>query len=201
MKKLSFLSLALMFMSVFSLSSCLGNDDGEDPITPEEHQAAFAAVQGIYSGKVVFTKGDNDWGSAATDTMDVRWDISTDSTLIISNFPMEPLAQSVNDSTLKRALMSVGTTQVKCQTYYTKSTPPTFLLNPYNLTFDLTYDGITHKVNVYFYVYNSYSFGYYSSEKKQLLMQLVEASVTVDESQTSMLNRSVFMKLIGERKL
>ena len=196
MKKLSIFTLALLTVSALMLTSCLGSNDGDSYITPEEQHSAFLAASGSYTGDCIFMKA----GSATEkDSADVSWSLVTDSTLTIQNFPLKPLAENVSNTELKEAMEKLSDTTLDCYIGFYQSNPPTLLINPKPIDLNLSYAGADHKVRIYFYVNNYYSAGVYDAETHTLTMTLIEAAVYVDDSQTNMLDGDKAFQLVGKK--
>jgi hypothetical protein len=77
--------------------------------------------------------------------------------------------------------------------------PITFLLNPVSPSYQLTYGGATHKVQVAFYINNYSSYGFYDTSKKMMEFQLVEGAIFVDGQQTSYLGNGVSFVFTGTK--
>lgn len=196
LKTIGFVVVCIVACGVFT--SCLNNED--DGITAEEQQAAYEQVKGDYNGKVVYSKQNEDKSAYVNDTLDISWSISTDSTLLVKQFPSSLLAANISNEDIKTAMASCAPVDIKCYTGYYSLTPVIFLINPTSVTYNLTYGGSSHKVQVVFYVNSSYSYGVYRSSTGLLEMQLIEAGIYVDGTyQTTMLSKAVPFKLFCKK--
>ena len=110
MKNLKMLSM--MFGCVAALcatfSSCT-SDDGPKSLTKEEVQTAFLAVKGTHTGKIIYEAKNKDNVNDNADTLNISWEIATDSTLVVNNFPMKVIANYIADTELKEAVSNMPT--------------------------------------------------------------------------------------------
>lgn len=180
MKKLKAIALMVCCLLIGStLTSCLNNDDENTGLTKEQQKSAYLQVKGDYTGKLVYSKLFSD-SKYANDTLDISWSLDTDSTLQIKKFPSSVLAQNITNASIKTAMTASDPVDITCYTGYYSLSPVAFVVNPLSVTYNLTYDGIAHKVQVVFYVNNTYSFGAYQPTTSTLSIQIVEAGVYVD---------------------
>ena len=129
-------------------------------------------------------------GSIVKDSSAIRWEINTDSTLIIKAFPMRLFAEYVNDNALKNALRNAPDQDIKCFTYYYHLNPVGFLISPVSPVFNLNYGGQDHKISIAFFIRNNYSFGVLNSARLSQ-MQIIAASLQVDAMSSTYLKESV----------
>ena len=196
MKAKKIIMAALCCFSVFSLVSCNLNDDdnGNTGLSPIQIKTAYTAVKDIHSGKLVYTPLASTGSSSKNDTINISWDISTDSTMTIHNFPVSALADNItssNYSDLKTALENVNTTDLSCFIGFYQLNPISFLINPISPSFNLSYGGATHKIQIAFYLNTTYSAGIYDYQNNGILeMQIIEAGIYIDGSQSSALSTS-----------
>lgn len=176
------------------LTSCLKDED--TGLSPAEQQSAYLQVKGDYDGKLVYAKQNEDKTAYVNDTIDISWSLDTDSTLLIKKFPSALLAANISDDNVKTAMASSDPVDIKCYTEYYSLSPVGFLVNPAAVTYNLTYGGSTHKVQVAFYVNNSYVYGVYTPASRLLQIQLIEAGIYVDGLyQSSLLTKAIPFKL------
>ncbi|MGM9703645.1 MAG: DUF4840 domain-containing protein [Prevotella sp.] len=187
MKKFTFIAIVGCIMAAMSFTSCNSDTDNSyQGLTEAEVQQCFLATRGLYNGKVVYLAENKANVNDKTDTLSVNWEISTDSTMTIYNFPVKALAEKItyNDE-LKAAIAELNPRTLKCAIQYVYATPIQFLIGPENLDYELKYGGSTHKVQFRFF-WNNYSFGQFSSTAKHPMeMQLWVAALYVDGNQTS----------------
>ena len=189
-------------MAALCVTSCLNNDDNDNSqtgLTPAEKALCYSTLAGDYTGDLLYMAVDESERTEAVDTIDGRWYIPTDSTLIITDFPSALLAEHVSQPPLKEALADAPDQTIKCQVYYTQLTPIEFLVNPYPLTYTLNYGGGTHEVQVYFYANNAYSFGSYDPTEKKLFIKIIEGVIYVDGQQTNYLTSTPFL-FVAQKK-
>ena len=79
--------------------------------------------------------------------------------------------------------------------------PIEFLINPQTLTYNLNYSGSDHKVQVLFYVNNTYSYGTYNASSRELGMQLIIGALYIDEKQSTYMTTDVPLIFISDTKL
>ena len=167
--------------SVFCLVSCNLNDDDNSNtgLSQGEIQTAFNTVKNIHLGKLIYTPT----GSSKNDTISITWDINTDSTMTIHNFPVSSLADNIGSdySDIKTALEKEGTIDLHCNISFYNLNPVAFYINPIYPSFDLSYGGAVHKIQIIFHhLWNS--FGVYSNSNNGILqMQLIETGFYVDQ--------------------
>ena len=187
MKKLTFIAFIGCIMAALSFTSCNSDSDNSyQGLTEAEVQQCFLATRGLYNGKVVFLAENKANVNDKMDTLNVNWEITTDSTMTISNFPVKALAEKItHNNELKEAVSKLSPRTLNCVIQYVYVTPLQFLIGPANLDYELEYGGTTHKVQFRFF-WNNYSFGQYvSSAKHPMEMQIWAAALYVDGNQTS----------------
>ena len=187
MKKLTFIAFIGCIMAALSFTSCNSDSDNSyQGLTEAEIQQCFLATRGLYNGKVVFLAENKANVNDKKDTLNVNWEITTDSTMTISNFPVKALAEKITyNNELKEAVSKLSPRTLNCVIQYVYVTPLQFLIGPANLDYELEYGGTTHKVQFRFF-WNNYSFGQYvSSAKHPMEMQIWAAALYVDGNQTS----------------
>lgn len=187
MKKLTFIAFIGCIMAALSFTSCNSDSDNSyQGLTEAEVQQCFLATRGLYNGKVVFLAENKANVNDKKDTLNVNWEITTDSTMTISNFPVKALAEKItHNNELKEAVSKLSPRTLNCVIQYVYVTPLQFLIGPANLDYELEYGGKTHKVQFRFF-WNNYSFGQYvSSAKHPMEMQIWAAALYVDGNQTS----------------
>ena len=187
MKKLTFIAFIGCIMAALSFTSCNSDSDNSyQGLTEAEVQQCFLATRGLYNGKVVFLAENKANVNDKMDTLNVNWEITTDSTMTISNFPVKALAEKITyNNELKEAVSKLSPRTLNCVIQYVSVTPLQFLIGPANLDYELEYGGTTHKVQFRFF-WNNYSFGQYvSSAKHPMEMQIWAAALYVDGNQTS----------------
>ena len=193
LKAIAFMVCCILIGS--TLTSCLNNNDDNTGLTKEQQKSAYLQVKGDYNGKLVYSKLLSD-SKYTNDTLDISWSLDTDSTLQIKKFPSSVLAQNITNGSIKKTMTASDSVDIKCYTGFYSLSPVAFVVNPLSVTYNLTYDGAAHKVQVVFYVNNSYSFGVYQPTTSTLTMQIVEAGIFVDgKLQTGMLKTATPFKL------
>lgn len=200
MKNLKFTSMMLAALAAVcvTFTSCDDDDDSQRSLTPQEQQTAFNAVKGDYSGKLVYTITDSKTGKYRNDTIATSWSIQSDSVMTVRQFPVAALANNITDSVARKALLAEAPQDLTCAIGFIRVEPSTFLVNPVAPTFNITYGGKAHKVQIPFYINSYYSFG--TVGNKQLRIQLVMANVYEDGNKTAWLKQAVPFVLIADKK-
>ena len=106
MKKLTFIAFIGCIMAALSFTSCNSDSDNSyQGLTEAEIQQCFLATRGLYNGKVVFLAENKANVNDKKDTLNVNWEITTDSTMTIYNFPVKALAEKITyNNELKEAV-------------------------------------------------------------------------------------------------
>ena len=189
-----FFSILLGCLTALCITSCLGSDDDANNsskgLSKAEIAQCYLTVGGNYSGDLLYFSKSDDGLFEEVDTLNGAWYIPTDSTLFITDFPSEVLAENVIYSELKEALADAPDQIVKCRIRFVETSPVQFLVNPYTLEYTLHYGGGDHKVQVVFYNENIYSFGILNAESRELMLKIIPAYLYVDGKQTNYLTQS-----------
>ena len=189
-----FFSILLGCLTALCVTSCLGSDDDANNsskgLSKAEIAQCYLTVGGNYSGDLLYFSKSDDGLFEEVDTLNGAWYIPTDSTLFITDFPSEVLAENVIYSELKEALADAPDQIVKCRIRFVETSPVQFLVNPYTLEYMLHYGGGDHKVQVVFYNENIYSFGILNAESRELMLKIIPAYLYVDGKQTNYLTQS-----------
>lgn len=189
-----FFSILLGCLTALCVTSCLGSDDDANNsskgLSKAEIAQCYLTVGGNYSGDLLYFSKSDDGLFEEVDTLNGAWYIPTDSTLFITDFPSEVLAENVIYSELKDALADAPDQIVKCRIRFVETSPVQFLINPYTLEYMLHYGGGDHKVQVVFYNENIYSFGILNAESRELMLKIIPAYLYVDGKQTNYLTQS-----------
>lgn len=189
-----FFSILLGCLTALCVTSCLGSDDDANNsskgLSKAEIAQCYLTVGGNYSGDLLYFSKSEDGLYEEVDTLNGAWYIPTDSTLFITDFPSEVLAENVIYSELKDALADAPDQIVKCRIRFVETSPVQFLVNPYTLEYMLHYGGGDHKVQVVFYNENIYSFGILNAESRELMLKIIPAYLYVDGKQTNYLTQS-----------
>ena len=184
-----FFSILLGCLTALCVTSCLGSDDDANNsskgLSKAEIAQCYLTVGGNYSGDLLYFSKSEDGLYEEVDTLNGAWYIPTDSTLFITDFPSEVLAENVIYSELKDALADTPDQIVKCRIRFVETSPVQFLVNPYTLEYMLHYGGGDHKVQVVFYNENIYSFGILNAESRELMLKIIPAYLYVDGMQTN----------------
>ncbi len=189
-----FFSILLGCLTALCVTSCLGSDDDANNsskgLSKAEIAQCYLTVGGNYSGDLLYFSKSDDGLFEEVDTLNGAWYIPTDSTLFITDFPSEVLAENVIYSELKDALADAPDQIVKCRIRFVETSPVQFLVSPYTLEYMLHYGGGDHKVQVVFYNENIYSFGILNAESRELMLKIIPAYLYVDGKQTNYLTQS-----------
>ena len=114
------LFLPVLCVVVFSLTSCLKDDDSEAytfvPLTQQEKSEQIQKMQGNYKGCVYYKL--NEYRMVFTDSAKVEWTVSApDSMLTIRNFPMKAFAINMNDPKMKEVLLNDSVHSLQARIY------------------------------------------------------------------------------------
>ncbi len=170
------------------MTSCLDDDDDDEDgtITEEQLYAVYQEIRGTYTGTISYYELESDNTlSSDTVTQDIQWTISSESTLTIKDFPSELLAQYITSETIAAAVAEQEPQDLTCNWSVYSISPIQLLVNPYTLSYTVTYEGVTYEVQIPFYVNSYYSFATYDSDDKEMTMQIVAGALYVDGVQNS----------------
>lgn len=175
--------------AALSLASCLDDDDDDNnstELTAEQIRQCFNTTRGSYSGKVYFPKNASLNGALNTDSADMRWSITSDSTMVM-HIPSAVIASAFTNQTLKDSIAKQPEQTVNCYISYVQATPTIgWLINPQPVTYnDITYNGRTSQVQVEFYLNTYYSFGEYSTTGETSQLHIVIGSANIDGQHNS----------------
>ena len=201
MKTFKIFTVALLVLVTVAFTACNSDDNSYKQLTKEEIAQCLLTVKGSYEGNLIYKSENKKNPKDMTDTVAVKWTITNDSTLTITKFPSKVLAFNVTDAELKKALEEAADQDMTCRIGFIKTSPVTFLVNPVTPSFDLTYGGKKHKVQVAFAVNNFSSYGVYNATKKVLGMQIVEGLIGVDGTRTNYLKQVVPFVLQSTKKI
>lgn len=192
MKKLRLLGLCLLMAgSAFTLTSCLNDDDNDNSVTPAERQQMFSVVQGSHSGRIYAMGKDVQNGkSVILDSANVAWSVNTDSTMIYHAVPARFLALAIDTTTaehkaIRDAVAQQGPAEIKCAIgfykYYQEwTTYPFWVINPGNVSYNVTVDGTAHKVTISFWGNTMSSYGVYNASTKAMSSAILMAGAHID---------------------
>jgi len=202
MKTLKLIPWVYCVFAALSLTACLKDVPADNSLTPQEIQTAFKSVEGHYTGHVIYNEADLGSGlEAKLDTASVTWDLNTDSTLIIHEFPTRFLAKHISDPSIREALEAQPNQDMICYIGFIGINPVTFLVNPYTDAFYLFSGVETRKLQIGFLMNNYFSYGAWSAEKKLLQMQIVQGGIFIDDVlQSGLLPTSVSFMIEGSRE-
>jgi len=197
MKKLRLLGLCLLMAgSAFTLTSCLNDDDNDNSVTPAERQQMFSVVQGSHSGRIYAMGKDVQNGkSVILDSANVAWSVNTDSTMIYHAVPARFLALAIDTTTaehkaIRDAVAQQGPAEIKCAIgfykYYQEwTTYPFWVINPGNVSYNVTVDGTAHKVTISFWGNTMSSYGIYNASTKAMSSAILMAGAQIDNNSSS----------------
>lgn len=199
MKNLKVLGLALCAIIATSLTSC-NDDDDNNNLSPAEEQAAFNTVKGSYDGTLIYAATNPNNSKDKSDSVSVKFDILTDSTLTIHSVPAHVLSAYVTDSTLKKTLADQPAQDLKCITKYVRVSPAEFVFAPTAANYTVKYGNKDNaKVQIAF-ASNGYCYGAYNATRQLVQMQVVVAGVYVDGEYMKDLLKQPFAFYIEAKK-
>ncbi len=200
MKTIKLFTALLACVASMAFISCNSFDDEANQITPAQVEAAFQQIKGDYAGVLIYLNPNAATAADQNDSINVNWQINTDSTLVIKNFPSTPVSLYINDTDMAKAIAAEPTQELKAYYGFYNVTNIGFLINPLGATYNVTYGGATHKVQVLFYTNNQYSFGLYEPTKKLMQLQLFAAGIYVDgQLNQGLLTKAVPMVFSGTK--
>lgn len=183
-----------------TFTSCNDDDDNSSKsLTPTEKQTAYNAIKGDYTGKLIYGAVNAKNSKDITDTIAATWHIATDSTVVIDKFPTKLLADNITDDNIKAALTAADAQNITCYTNYFRVSPAAFWANPVTPSYNLTYGGAAHKVQIAFFINSTYSFGQLDA-KGNFEMQIIEGGIYVDGKLTTNLKANTPFMFIAEKK-
>lgn len=145
---------------------------------------AYNATRGSHKGKLYYTRGFNKDGKDVKDSVNVSWDVTSDTVMYINNVPSKVLASVIADDDIRAAVETQGPQRIKCYINYINVSPIQWLVNPVSVSFDnVVYNGAKHKVTIAFYVNSNYSFGQLitSVTPNIQMMQFIAGALYVDD--------------------
>lgn len=176
--------MGLGCIAAMSLTSCLESDDKENTgLTQAQISQCFTAVQGEYTGKMIYPSRSAQYG---TDTIDVSWSIGADTMLVLRPFPAKAVAEQIYDTDLRNALMeSNATSEVKCYLgFYKIESEVQFLVAPLKVDFPVYYKNATHNLEIYFWS-NNYSYGFKNPITGAMGAQIMMATAYLDKNENT----------------
>lgn len=193
MKKIKFLSLFFIALSAMMFTSCLDDDDDDNTLSPQQIADCFSATRGSHSGSLVYQKRlSNGKLADGNDTINISWEITSDTTMTFHGIPASALATAINDSDLMKAVAEVKTpVEVKAYIGYVKYSPVQWLINPLGATINnVQYKNATHTVHIAFYGNSNWSFGQCvtSATTRKQQLQIVAGGLYMDDSKTPVEN-------------
>jgi len=168
------------------------NDDDNNglPFTEKQRIAACQAMYGDYKGNFIYAYKKDTVSKA--DSANIEWTINSDTIITIKDFPVSIFAESITDSTLAKAIASLPNQDIRVYYMLTDIDPNNFILNPVIPIYNLTYDGIDHKVQIVMIVNNYNSCGIYYPGSKTMQMQIYEVGIYINgKLNTSLLNSAI----------
>lgn len=182
----------------FAVATCLvamaftacSSDDEPASLTKEEIAQRFQVIKGNYEGNLVYALSGEGTSNFVTDTLDVKWEIATDSSFVVKDFPAKALTVNVTDKDLKEALANATPRDLKCRYFFAPTNAIQFFVNPFSVEYDLTYGEKAHKVKASFYVNNYSSYGAWNTAKNALYLQIVMAGIFEDGGTTNKLSKN-----------
>ncbi len=186
MKKIKLYSILLASIAMVALGLTSCNDSSYSrALSPQEIQTAYFTVRGYHTGKMYFLKeaaNDNtnsESQKAETDSVDISWTIDSDSTMIIHDFPTHAFTEFVADDEMKEALLQQPNQDIKCHIYFFNLSPVCFYVGIDAPTYNITYGGKEHKVQLAFYQ-GSNLYGAFDNATKYMEVNLMAGSLYVD---------------------
>lgn len=188
MRKSIFSILAMLCcgMVAFGLTSCLGDDDDDYQLpTAAERAAAIQPLLGYHDGKMIYSAPSTNSSTDRTDTLSISWNIKTDSTMTIYNFPLRVMAPYLSSEEMQKAILEADpVVDLNCSILVVKTSPVVWYINPSPAITTLSYSGASHELKFGFYGNTGYSFGQYATStttgKSLLSLQIICGGLYVD---------------------
>lgn len=200
---MAWLLTACLTLSATSLTSCLGSgDDNQTKITKEEIQLAFAKVKGKHTGKLIYPQREVKSAADRTDTLDISWTLTTDSTMVIHNVPVKALAENVTNADLRKLLLTAPNQDLKCNIGFYSVSPVAFVIQPTRLTYQLNDHGVSKKYEVGFYYNITGSIGVYYEKNghTSMTMQIVQAVIREEGKEKEFFRQGIPLILSEKKK-
>lgn len=200
---MAWLLTACLTLSATSLTSCLGSgDDNQTKLTRREVQLAFAKVKGKHTGKLIYPQREVKSAADRTDTLDISWTLTTDSTMVIHNFPVKALAENVTNADLRKLLLTAPNQDLKCNIGLYSVSPVAFVIQPTRLTYQLDDHGKSKKYEVGFYYNIPGSMGVYTVKEGQanMIMQIFEAAIREEGKEKEFFRQGIPLILSEKKK-
>lgn len=174
--------LALCCMAAMGLTSCLFEEEDNKELTSQDVSQSYNAIKGNHTGKMLFENHNADDPTDYTDTLDIAWSITADTTVVINQFPQAVILDRIMDEQLKEALSQATPAQLKALIGFYQTNPIGFRLYPFPVEYDIEYKNAAHKAKLIFWI-NNYSYGQYDSISRAFRMQLMLAGLYLDEDE------------------
>lgn len=200
MKITTFFTLMVSVLFSSFLASCLGDDNDTHQLTDAEKAQCLNYVRGDYDGDLIYPAQNPDVSVDQTDTIEVSWRIEpSDTSLTVYGFPAELIANALDRSEVKEALLKAPNTSVKSKIYFYQLNPIIgFEIYPEPVTYHLIYGGGSHKLQAYFYS-GTFTFGMHSSVQKKMAMQYRLAAIYLDDNkEANLMKDNVFYKFTSQ---
>ncbi|MBR5748931.1 MAG: DUF4840 domain-containing protein [Prevotella sp.] len=183
MKHLKNYLFALGCLAAAGLTSCLSDSDSDENtgISRQEISQCLAATKGNYTGKILFEVENSNDSNDHIDTLDIDWSVTTDTMVVINQFPQAAFLENIKDSTMKAALAAAEPAESKIMINFYQASPIVFLLYPFPIIYDIEYKGEPHKASLVFWYNTYYSFGQFDTSSRVFQMQLIMAALFLDE--------------------
>jgi len=133
--------------------------------------------------------------SVILDSANVAWSVNTDSTMIYHAVPARFLALAIDTTTaehkaIRDAVAQQGPAEIKCAIgfykYYQEwTTYPFWVINPGNVSYNVTVDGTAHKVTISFWGNTMSSYGIYNASTKAMSSAILIAGAQIDNNSSS----------------
>lgn len=166
MKKITLFSVLAVMFAALSFTSCNTDSDNDSSLpSPTEAKAMLNAVAGYHSCGILFPGNNSTSESSKIEKDSVASGLrinASDSTFIITDFPVKCLAKYINDESLSQAVAALPNQnlQGKLYPYSGSASSPLFCTLTQNI--DFTVDG--KSVSLKFYGgYNPYALAGYAS--------------------------------------
>lgn len=181
--------------------SCNSIDDNTNVITPEQKALALQTIKGSYTGNLIYEDVTHGTTTDPNDSVSVTCQITTDSTLVIRSVPATIISDRITDKDIAAAIATEPAQDLQTIYGLYGVNPIMFLVNPSALTYNVSYAGGAHKVQVAFYVNSAYSFGQFSSTSNMMKIQIVVGAIYIDgKHQDGLISREIPMVVIANKK-
>ena len=173
--------IAFCCLAAMTLTACLGDDNDGQGLSRQEISQCFQAIKGNYTGKIVFENHNPNNYNDIADTLDIAWSITSNTLIVINEFPQAVILDRITEEPMKEALQAAAPATLNSVFGFYQTDPIGFLLYPYSVVYDIYLNGSPHKATLAFYI-NNYSFAIFDTSTRVMQMRFQVAGLYLDEN-------------------